>query len=130
MAQTTPRGEFRPRDLWHLPEILSIEASKVKYPQPRLYYTGPRPVLAREAVEILVRTAGPFPVRAWSPAIFVGEVAIVEYETVRSNLYRFLAYDITSLREGAPISLGWPQLPKQKVKTRFVYRLGGSRLVS
>jgi hypothetical protein len=102
----------------------------VRFSKPKLHYVGPRPALAAEAVEILVQTDGPFLVRALSPAIFVGEVAVVEYEIVRPNFYRFLAYDTAALQEGAPISLGWPQLPARKIKTRFVFRLRGTELVS
>ncbi len=102
----------------------------MRYPEPRLYYVATRPVLAREAVEILVRTDGPLPVRAWSPAIFVGEVPVVAYEIGQPNSYRFFAYDMAALREGAPISLGWPQFPARKVKTQFVFRLGGTELVA
>ena len=117
-------------DLWHLPEVLGVEAARVRYPEPRLYYVGSRPALAREAVEITVRTAGPLPTRAWSPALFVGEIAVRAYETVAANVYRFFAYDLATLQEGAFISLGWPQFPERKVITQFVFRLGGRELVS
>ena len=122
--------ESKPADSWHLPEVLSVKASKVRFPQPRLYYVGTRPVLAEEAVEILVRTDGPFPVRTLSPAIFIGDVPILDYETMDRNVYRFLAYDPSGLREGTAISLGWPQFPRRKIKTRFVYRLGSAELLS
>jgi hypothetical protein len=128
--RTDSSRESKPADLWHLPDVLSVKASKVRFPQPRLYYVGTRPVLAEEAVEILVRTDRPFPVRALSPAIFVGDVPILDFETMDRNAYRFLSYDSSSLREGAAISLGWPQFPQRKVKTRFVYHLGGPELIS
>lgn len=130
MAEPTSRGEFTRTDLWRLPDVLSVEASKVRFAKPRLHYTGTRPALSHEAIQILVRTNGPFPVRAWSPAIFVGEIAILEYETVQPNVYRFFAYDMAALREGAAISLGWPQFPERKVRTQFVFQLRGTELVS
>ena len=130
MRTGSSRESKPPSDQWHLPDVLSVQAAKVRYPQPRLYYVGTRPVLAQEAVEILVRTDGPFPARTLSPAVFVGDIPILTYETVESNVYRFMAYDSTGLKEGAAISLGWPQFPERRITTRFVYRLGGPGLVS
>ena len=130
VGRATSGGKSELPDLWHLPEVLSIEASKVNYPQSRLYYVETRPVLATEAVEIIVRTAKPFPVRAWSPAIFVGEVPVVEYETAGPKAYRFFAYDLKSLREGSSISLGWPQFPERRVQTPFVFRLEAPDLIA
>lgn len=115
---------------WGLPEVLGVEAARVRYPQPRLHYVGPQPVEVREAVELLVRTADEFPIlRTLSPALFVGETAVPEYNRVGKNLYRFFAFDLRRLKEGAPISIGWPQSPQRKVRTKFRYHLRGEARV-
>jgi hypothetical protein len=114
------------RALWGLPDVLGVEAARVRFPQPRLHYVGPQPVEIREAVELLVRTVDEFPIlRALSPALFVGETAIPEYERAGKNLYRFFAFDFQRLQEGAPISIGWPQFPQRKLRTTFRYHLRG-----
>lgn len=107
--------------LWQLPKVTTVNARRVHYDQPRVYYSGTDRREARDAVEIMVSTAGEFPVRALSPALFVGETPILEYEQTRQNLYCFRAFEYQSLQEGAPISLGWPLFPDQKVNSGFSY---------
>jgi hypothetical protein len=75
-------------------------------------------------VEFMVRTDGPIPVRALGPALFVGDVAVTECERVEDTLYRFLAFDIDQLRQGAPIAWGWMKDPvPQRKSTRFTFSL-------
>jgi hypothetical protein len=113
------------QDSWHLPQVHDVQVKHVRYSQPKYRARGLELVPFREAVEILVTTAGPFPVRAYSPALFVGEAPVIEYEVAGENRYRFLVFDFRGLAEGAPISLGWPQVPEKKVRTKFRYELGG-----
>lgn len=62
----------------------------------------------KEAVELMVKTAGPIPERALSPVLIVGDVAVDDYEVAGQNLYRFYAFEVKQLREGAPMRLEWP----------------------
>jgi hypothetical protein len=117
-------------DARQLPKVLAVEAKLVHYQKPMIYYVGPQRKETRDAVEINVRTAGEFPVRALSPALFIGEVPIIEYAIMGPNLYRFFAFEFQNLQEGAAISLGWPQFPAQKVPTGFQYQLGGGPVVA
>lgn len=110
-------------DLWSIPEVLGVEAALARYPEPRVHYVGTTRIESREAVEILVQTAGEFPVRALSPALFVGDLAIVEYEIAGESLYRFFAFEIEKLEEGAPIAIGWPQFPERKRETQFRFEI-------
>ncbi|HEY3569639.1 MAG TPA: hypothetical protein VGP73_17030 [Thermoanaerobaculia bacterium] len=110
------------RDTGRLPEIVGVESRRVQYREPRIYFAGQEQREAHEAAEILVRTAGPLPVRDLSPVLFVGETAIPRYEPAGRDLYRFYEYEPGRLQEGAPIALGWPYAPEQKVPTRFRYQ--------
>jgi hypothetical protein len=110
------------RRLWELPRVLEVRAEQVRYPEPRVYYVGQERREAREAVELLVRTAMELPARALSPALYVGETPVVEYETAGDRLYRFFAYEPEQLQPGAPISLGWPRRPRRRMATGFSYQ--------
>jgi hypothetical protein len=104
---------------WQLPEVVGIHARHARYAEPKLRYVGTKLMEWREAVEFLVRTAGEFPARALSPALFVGDKAISNYDVVGPNQYLFYAFDFRDLQEGTPIFIGWPQIPEAKVPTRF-----------
>ena len=109
-------------DLWHLPEIANIQIVHAQYPVPEVRYEGGQRIEYWEAVELLVQTVTPFPVRALSPALFVDDTVVESYETLGENLYRFFAFDFQNLLAGGTISLGWPQAPEQKVDTGFTYQ--------
>lgn len=107
-------------DLWRLPEIREVEAVRVRYEEPRQRYVGPNQVREfPEAVEIRIRTSEEFIPRALSPVLYVGDVPIPDFEPAGENLYRFLAFEPEKLREGAPISLGWPDLPATRRQTSY-----------
>jgi hypothetical protein len=108
--------------------ITGVRAVRVRYERPRVYYLRRQRRQTREAVEIVVRTADRLPIASISPALFVGEVPLVEYEGVGRNLYRFFAFEFAKLRPGDPIALGWPYSPK-KVRTNFRYQPGSGILV-
>ncbi|MGH8627802.1 MAG: hypothetical protein ACREYC_21845 [Gammaproteobacteria bacterium] len=108
-----------------LPQIVGVEAVRMRYERPRVYYADRQRREAREAVEIMVRTSEELPIADVSPALFVGEVPLVEYEGAGPNVYRFFAFQFEKLREGDPISLGWPYSPEHKVRTNFRYHVKG-----
>ena len=114
-----PQGR---RNLWQLPRMLGVESKRVTYREPRVYWDGPKPKRASQAVEFLVRTSAGLPIRALSPVLLVGDVPVGECRQAGKNLYRYFAYDVERLRPGAPISLGWPKLPKLRVATPFRYQ--------
>lgn len=106
-----------------LPGVKSVEVSRVKFDPPKRFYSRGQPVEHRQAVQLLVRTNGPLPLRDLTPVIFIGDVQINEYEMVGANLYRFFAYDLDKLKPGAPIALGWPFAPEVKIPTDFRFNL-------
>jgi hypothetical protein len=111
-----------------LPMIIGVKAVRVRYERPRVYYLHRQRRSTRDAVEIMVRTADRLPIASISPALFVGEVPLVEYEGVGRNQYRFFAFEFTKLRRGDPISLGWPY-SRKRVRTSFRYQPGSGILV-
>jgi hypothetical protein len=112
---------------WSLPEVVGVQAARVRYSEPKIRFVGRKMTEWREAVELLVRTAGEFPVRAISPALFIGDQMISDYEPAGINQYRFFAFDLEKLKEGAPIYIGWPQFPATKRNTRFSFKITGAR---
>jgi hypothetical protein len=116
------QGNTAGADLWRLPEIAGIEIVHAQYPAPIVRYEGGQRLEYWEAVELLVQTITPFPVRALSPALFVDDTGIGSFETLGENLYRFFAFDFQSFQGGETIFLGWPQAPEQKVDTGFTYQ--------
>ena len=125
MSFESARPGIPTRNPGFLPMIIDVKAVRVLYERPRVYYLQRQRRETREAVEIMVRTAERFPIASISPALFVGEVPLVEYEGMGPNVYRFFAFEFAKLRLGDPISLGWPYLPERKVRTNFRYQLRG-----
>ena len=112
-------------NLWKLPEIVDVKAVLVQYRTPVIRYMGRDRVEYREAVELSVQTSDELPARALSPALYVGDVAITDYEVAGKNLYRFFAFNIRELQEGAPITMDWPQLRRGREHRAPVFRVSG-----
>ena|SRR2546428_13962251 len=125
MSFESARPGIPTRNPGFLPMIIDVKAVRVRYERPRVYYLHRQRREAREAVEIMVRTADRLPISSISPALFVGEVPLVEYEGAGPNVYRFFAFEFAKLRQGDPISLGWPYSPERKVRTNFRYQPRG-----
>ena len=102
------------RDLWTLPKIKVLKIERVRYRAPRKHMVGGRQVVLEEGVEILVQTDGKIPIRALSPALFIGSVEVVENEQVDANRHRFFVLDEATLRPGDSITLGWVGHEPQK----------------
>src|SRR5437660_1260539 len=98
-----------------LPQILGVEAVRLRYDRPRVYYADRQRRETRDAVEITVSTSHEFPIADVTPVLFVAETPIIEYVGISPNLYRFFAFEFQNLQEGAPISLGWLHSPQRKV---------------
>lgn len=125
MSSKNTRAGIPTRNPGFLPMIVGVEAVRVHYERPRVYYAHRQRREAREAVETMVRTADRLPIASISPVLFVGEVPLVEYEGAGPNVYRFFAFQFERLREGDPISLALPYSPERKVRTNFRYHVKG-----
>lgn len=103
-------GSRRPdagKPRFELPLVRSIEIRRVDYEAPRRRNFESAFADVREAMEFLVTTAGPIPMRALGAALYVGETPVVEMQRLDDTHYRFLAFDLDRLPEGAPIAFGW-----------------------
>jgi hypothetical protein len=110
---------------WQLPSIVNIEVKRVQYDPPKQFWVARQVLEVRDGLELLVQLAGALPSRALSPALFIGETAVADYEIAGPNLYRFFVINPTALQPGASISLGWPQLPKQRIASNFRFQTSG-----
>ena len=111
-----------PRPAWDLPEIRDIEIRRIPFEPRRLRNFESALADYQEVAEFLVRTSGPIPARALGPALFVGNVQVIESEQVEDDLYRFLAFDLDRLESDAPIRWGWINAPEEEQQqTEFRY---------
>jgi hypothetical protein len=111
-----------PRPDWRLPEVIDIKIRLIPYQAPRLRHFKSGFEKYNEAIEFLVKTDGSIPPRALSPALIVDDVKIVEGEAVDRTTTRFLSFEFDQLQEGAPISLGWEDDPKElRKRTKFLF---------
>ena len=105
-----PRTEARypgGKSHWQLPEVLSVQARYARYAEPKLRYVGTQMMEWREAVEFLVRTAGEFPARALSPALFVGEKPIANYDVVGPNQRQVPVSETVKSNTAVPVGGRW-----------------------
>src|ERR671921_428997 len=108
----TSKEPSAPKPEWKLPTIVDISIRSISYQAPKLRFFQSQFAKYNKAVEFLVKTNDPIPIRALSPALYVDDTEIIEGETVEKNLTRFLAFDIDKLQQGAPILFGWQGDPK------------------
>ncbi|QNE73249.1 hypothetical protein F0344_34275 [Streptomyces finlayi] len=119
----------RSRPDWNLPDVLDI-----RFLGRRLYERRPprnfRSALAdrTEAVEFLVTLSGPVPARALGPALFIGDVRVVECSPATEPgagaegeyRLRFQYTDpdrLAELASGTPITWGWADTPDPDRRT-------------
>ena len=109
-----------------LPQIENIEIKLIPYEVPKLRYFKSSFSKYSQAIEFLITTDAPIPVRALSPVLYIGEMPLTEGETIKENSYRFLAFEINELKDNTPIYFGWQGDRKEHLrKTKFVYKRPG-----
>jgi hypothetical protein len=89
-----------------LPGIKSAVARRVSYEKPRRFFTEGRETAEREGIEVDIETDGEFPIAGTGPALFVGNVAIIDSTRVGERHYRFFAPTSLPLVRDAPLALG------------------------
>ena len=101
-------GREQPRDdqPLALPGVTSAVARSVRYDSPRRFFADGEEHAEHDVVEIDVVTDDEIYIGGTGPALFVGDVALVESERVAERTYRFYAPASVELEQGAPISLG------------------------
>ncbi|MFD3373682.1 MULTISPECIES: hypothetical protein [unclassified Streptomyces] len=117
---------------WDLPDVLDIQILG-RQPYERHPPRNFRSALAdrTEAVEILVTLSGPVPARALGPALFIGDVQVVECVpadesgAAAEHRLRFRYSDpdrLARLTPGTPIAWGWADAPSPaRLTTGFRY---------
>jgi len=114
----------RPRVDFALPRVVDIRIQATEFEPPRLSNFDSALSRTGDAVELVVTTDGPIPIRALGPALFIGETPVTEVTEVETNTYRFVATTREGLRDGAPISLGWTGQRSAEAKdTEFRFEL-------
>jgi hypothetical protein len=112
--------------MWQLPDIVNVEAKRVRYDPPKQFWVNRQVLEVRDGLELLVQLTDALPSRALSPALYVGDIAVSDYEIAGPNLYRFFVIDPSALQPGARIALGWPQLPEAKLAfSNFRFQVRG-----
>jgi hypothetical protein len=111
-----------PKPDFELPELVDLRVRRVHFEAPKLRNFRSTFAEQHEAVEFVITTDRPIPIRALGPALFVGKTPVTDARPLRKkNAYRFLAFDPQSLKPGAPISLGWSGQPRGERRSQFVY---------
>jgi hypothetical protein len=113
------------RDLWKLPKVVKLAIERVRYSKPRRHVVAGRVVEFPEGVEILIRTSAEIPVRALSPALFIGSIEVAENEQVAQTEYRFFVLNPERLVDGAAIGFGWAGSAGRRSRTGYRYRKPG-----
>ena len=114
MTDYSQREPDAPRSDWTLPKVLDIKIKKIPYQAPKLRNFKSSLEQYKEAIEFIVKTDGPIPIRALGPVLYVGEAVVGEGSEIKKNQYRFLAFEFDELKSEAPISLSWPGEPPAK----------------
>ena len=117
------RESDAPKPDFTLPEVLELRSRRVRYEPPQHRNFESALAHHREAVEFVITTDRPIPIRALGPVLYVGDTPVGESAPLRQkNAYRFLAFDADALKPGAPVSLGWSgTAPKTRRRTKFAY---------
>jgi hypothetical protein len=122
----TGREEAREDEPLTLPAVKSVVARSVRHEKPRRFFTHGDEHSEADVIEIDVETDAEFYIAGTGPALFVGDVPIVDSERIGDRRYRFFAPASTDLEEGAPIALGRAgsgvPVPEQKTNLRLEWR--------
>jgi hypothetical protein len=123
---STGREHHRADEPLALPRLKSAVARAVRHEKPRRFFTAGQERFETEVIEIDVETDAEFYIGGTGPALFVGDIVIVDSERIGENKYRFFAPAITDLKKGAPIALGRAgsgvPMPEQRTKLRLQWR--------
>jgi hypothetical protein len=121
-TDSSGREPEAPRPDFELPELVDVRIRRVQFAPPKLRNFESTFADQHEAVEFVITTDRPIPIRALGPALFIGNTPVTEASSLKKkNAYRFLAFDPKSLKPGAPISLGWSGQRRGERKSQFVY---------
>ena len=95
-----------PRPDFSLPEIKSVRRRRTRFRPRRRNFESALPDVD-DAIEFLVETDGPIPVRALGPVLHVGDAVLTEVEADDETHYRFVALSPEQISPDAPVRPGW-----------------------
>lgn len=105
-----------------LPRLRGLRIRRIRFEAPELEHFRSSLTDRHEAVEFLVETEAPVPVRAYGPALFIGDVEVNQSERLGDTTWRILAFDTDLLRPHAAIRWGWMKDPEEvRQNTQFRY---------
>src|SRR4051812_43045800 len=106
-----------------MPKMLDVEIRETRFEPRRLRNFASSLPGGSDAVEFIVKTDRPIPIRALGPALYIGETPVTEVTQIRPNTYRFVAPTRKDLKQDAAIRLSWTgQPPTERESTAFRYR--------
>ena len=76
-----------------LPHIRTLRIRRIPFEPPKLEHFKSSLSRYKEAIECIVDTDGPVPVRTYGPALFVGDVEVNQSERVDNTAWRLLAFE-------------------------------------
>jgi hypothetical protein len=108
---------------FQLPTIKDMQIKLISYEPPKHRYFESSFSKYTQAIEFIVVTDSPIPVRALSPALYIGKISVTEGESLSENEYRFLAFEINELKDNEPIYFAWQGDPEElRIKSKFTYK--------
>ena len=113
-----------PRVELSMPRVLNVRLRETTFERrPTRNFASSLPS-GGDAVEFVVETDGPIPIRALGPALYVGETPVTEVTEIGPNTYRFVAPTRKGLERDAAIRLSWTgEPPGEREGAAFRYRL-------
>jgi hypothetical protein len=105
-----------------LPRLRALRIRRVSFEAPHLEHFRSSLSRYQQAIEFIAETDGPVPVRAYGPALYVGDVEVNQSERLDDTTWRLLSFESERLRPGSPISWGWMKDPPPvRQPTEFRY---------
>ena len=127
MSTSSDSGERLPdppRADLSMPKMLDVQIRETTFePRPLRNFASSLPS-GGDAVEFIVKTDAPIPIRALGPALYVGETPVTEVTQIGPNTYRFVAPSRQTLQGDAAIRLGWTGQTPTAEQSAFRYQLG------
>jgi len=120
-SDSSEREPARPKPSYGFPDVIGVSIRRIDIER-----RGPRNFESAlptrgEAVEFVVETGEPIPIRALGPVLYVGDVPVVEVTADDETHYRFVGLHPEALDIGAPLSLGWSGRPDERQSTEYRY---------
>ena len=119
-GQREPRRSDTPR----LPNIVTLTVTRVPFEPPQLRNFESSLSRYDRAIEFRIRTDQPMPSTNLPLLLYVGDTTLTEMRPIGDLEYVYYAFDDARLAPGAPITLAFPNTPRE-ARGRAAYRYQG-----